>query len=210
MTGFDDFRLRISRLDDGYFVVADGAGGEEATCRFTLPFAPTDVENLVLRVGRSRRVARSRAVSEVKRVEEFGGRLFDSVFSGEVKEIFRSAATTAERNDHGLRLVLSLRQTPELIDLPWEFLFDKPYFLGLRRLTPVVRCIELGHVKKPTPIGDRVRILGMVSSPTGYDTLDVLHERKIIDDALAPLVAKDQAEIVWLEMATLSALNRAL
>ena len=142
MTDFDDFRLRISTGEDGrYCVSADAAGGEGATSEFELPFSPSYVENLVLRVGRPRRVARSsRTVSEVKRAEEFGGNLFETVFSGEIREVFRAAATRADDNQRGLRLVLSLRQAPELIDLPWEFLFDRPFFFGLRPTTPVVRC----------------------------------------------------------------------
>jgi hypothetical protein len=211
LNGYDDFRIRISPGKNGRFLAdADTSTGERATGSFKLPFTESEVENLVLRVGRARRSTRARSVSEVKRAETWGGALFESVFAGDVKEVFRSARTRAEDSDHGLRLVLSLGQAPELMDLPWEFLCDDRIFLGIGTGMPVVRTVELAHTRQPAPVGDKVRILGMVSSPTGYETLDIAHEKQTIDDALAPLVSSKQAEILWLEKATLLELNRAL
>ena len=56
MTAYSEFRLRIDRgLSAGtYRVVATGPSGE-ALGRFKLPFSDMELENFVLKVGRTRR-----------------------------------------------------------------------------------------------------------------------------------------------------------
>jgi hypothetical protein len=211
MTEFDDFRLRLSADGAGaYVATATTAEGEEATVSFALPFGRADLENLVLRIGRVRSVRRARLQSEVKRVESFGEDLFSAVFHDDVKDVFRKAKARADAEDRGLRLVLSLRNGAELLDVPWEFLYDRPYFFGLQRRTPLVRYLELSHTRRAQPIVGPARFLGMVSSPRTYDPLDVAHEQALVEQALAPLVSTGRAEIAWLEVATLAELNRAL
>jgi WD40 repeat protein len=208
---FDDLRVRVTlNTDQHYVVTAANVDGEEASATFELPFGATDLENLVLRIGRARQARRAMAVAEVKRVETFGDTLFSTVFQGDVKDVLRKAKARADSADRGLRLVLSLRYAPDLLDVPWEFLYDRPYFFGLQRRTPLVRYLELPHARRPVPIHDRVHILGMISSPTDYDTLDVAHERRLVEEALAPLLSTGRAEVAWLERATLAELNRAL
>jgi hypothetical protein len=146
----------------------------------------------------------------MQKMETFGGQLFDAVFSRDIYELYRTACQRVDDRNGGIRLVLSLRNAPELLDVPWEFLFDRPYWLSLRRRTPVVRVLELARVRNPVRVDGQLRILGMVSSPLGYPSLDVRAERQVIDNALAPLVEQGLAEVVWLPTASLPALNRAL
>jgi hypothetical protein len=87
---------------------------------------------------------------------------------------------------------------------------DRPDFLALRSGTPIIRYLELPTARPPVKVDDRVRILAMVSSPRRYADLDVDHERAVIDEALSVLIGKGLADIVWLEDATLAALNNAL
>ena len=123
---FEDFRLRIeASTETSYLALATTADGEEASCQFTLPFGASDLENLVLRIGRPRQTRRARAASEVKRVESFGDALFTSVFQGDVKDILRKARARADADGRGVRIVLSLSHAPTLLDLPWEFLYDR-------------------------------------------------------------------------------------
>ncbi|HTT92041.1 MAG TPA: CHAT domain-containing protein [Acidimicrobiales bacterium] len=146
----------------------------------------------------------------MQKMEAFGGQLFDAVFTRDIYELYRTACQRVEDRDGGIRLVLSLRNAPELLDVPWEFLFDRPYWLSLRRRTPVVRVLELARVRNPARIDGKVRILGMVSSPLGYPPLNVQAERQVIDDALAPPVERGFAEVVWVPGASLTGLNEAL
>src|SRR5262245_51227956 len=186
MMEFDDFRIRIDASGDAsYTVSAVTSVGEEGSSHFQLPFGPTHLDNLVLRIGQARQTRRARAAPEVKRVESFGDALFNAVFQGDVKDVLQKARARAEAADHGLRLVLSLSHAPDLLDIPWEFLYDRPYFFGLQRRTPLVRYLDLPHSRKPAQIKGRVRILGMVSSPSDYDPLDVAHEQQLVEDALA-------------------------
>src|SRR5262249_6803952 len=94
--------------------------------------------------------------------------------------------------------------------VPWEFLYDRPNFFGLSRRTPLVRSLELAHVRRPEPVDDRVRVIGMVSNPSNYDELDVDHEKDLVEQALAPVIHSGRAELVWLAKATLAELRRGL
>lgn len=212
MNEYEDFRLRITCREDGsYDVEADGGEGETARANFELPFTADDMGDIAERVARTRRVTRGRQpATSVRKMEQFGGQLFETVFKPDIDRIYRTACQRVEDRDVGIRLVLALQNAPGLMDVPWEFLFDRPNFLSLSRTSPVVRVLELPHVRKPVKIEGAVRVLGMVSSPLNYPTLDVEAERRVVDDALAPLVRQGLAEVVWLPSASLSALNEAL
>jgi hypothetical protein len=209
---FDDFKLRITACgSSGYLVEADAAHDKSAAANFELPLGAEDFDDIAERVAAPQRVTRGRAaVTPVKRVEKFGAELFTTVFGPEVSQLYRGACQQAADDDRGVRLVLSLRNAPELLDVPWEFLYDRPNWLSLSTDTALVRVLELSTARKPVQIDGPVRVLGMVSSPSDYDELDVDAERRTVDGALAPLVAKGLAEVVWLPAASLSALNKAL
>ena len=110
------------------------------------------------------------------------------MFSRDIYEFYRTASQRVEDRDGGIRLVLSLRNAPELLDVPWEFLFDRPFWLSLQRRTPEVRVLEQPRVRNPVQIHGRVRVHGMVSSPLGYPQLNVEAERTVVNNALSPLI----------------------
>jgi hypothetical protein len=206
---YDELRLRFTRAGDAYTVLATSPDGE-ATAPFALTASPLELENLVLRVSRSRRGVRRVDSPELELVRRFGGELFASVFTGSVRDLYREAVGAARSRGHGVRITLSLDETPELMHVPWEYLYQEPFFLAISTWTPVVRSLEIPDARRPLAITPPLRILAMVSSPTDVVGLDVALERRKLEEALAESIGRGAVEIEWLEQATLAALQRAL
>ena len=211
MTAYPEFRLRIDRgLSAGtYRVVATGSSGE-ALGRFKLPFSDLELENFVLKVGRTRRGKRRVESPEMELAKDFGGKLFSSLFDGDVKELFRSSYDEARSENHALRITLSLTGAPELSQVPWEYMYDHPKFLSTSTMTPIVRYLDLPKPRRPLQIALPLRILGVVSAPSDAEPIDVAAEKAKLGQALAPLVQTGSLAIDWLETATLRALQRQL
>ena len=211
---YADFNLRIGREGEHYTArVLDSPAGEASTT-FELPFTEDRLELLVMRLGRTRSGARSGgASSEIGAAREFGGKLFEAVFSNEVYTCFRRSLDRAYGQDGtGLRLKLRLQDVPELADLPWEFLFDASFnrFIARSNQTPIVRYIEMSQTIHPLKVELPLQILVMISSPADYVQLDVQREKSLLHDSLEPLVRRGEVEVDWLDNATLTTLQRHL
>ena len=207
---YDELKLRIDSSDAGYRVFASSQEGD-AQAEFELPFESLEVENFTLRMSRGRRGSRRVENSEIVRAKDFGKALFDALVRDDVRELYhRSLVHSEDEEDRGLRLSLALSAVPELMDVPWEFLYDDPNFLSLSVSTPVVRYLDLPTPRRPLQVEPPLRVLAMVSSPSDYDPLDVEHERQKVEQALANLIDRDLVELHWLEDATLRALRRLL
>ena len=150
MTSYSEFRLSIDRQPSAgsYRVVATSPSGE-ALGRFKLPFSDIELENFVLKIGRTRRGERGFESPEMELAKAFGGRLFSSLFDGDVKELFRSSLADARTENRGLRITLSLTGAAELGQIPWEYLYDDPNFMSISRWTPIVRSLELPTASRP-------------------------------------------------------------
>ena len=144
--------------------------------------------------------------------QTFGSRLYDTVFAGEVGTAYRRSLDAAEREGKGLRLRLRLTGAPDLGDLPWEYLYSEGLgdFLVLSDRRPMVRYPELPVSVRPLLVEAPLRILLLISAPSDYPTLDVEAEEARLRDALAGVIADGRAELMTLERATLSELQRAL
>jgi len=94
-----------------------------------------------------------------------------------------------ERRDSGLRLRLRFTRTPELADLPWEYLYNaaRNRFFSLSVDTPIVRYLDLPQSLRPLAIKPPLRVLVMISSPSNYPQLDVEQEWKKLNAAFADL-----------------------
>ena len=79
----------------------------------------------------------------MEKVIALGQQLFDAVFSGALRDRFRVLQEQSE--PAGVRIRLNLSEAPELLVLPWEYLFDRDdwQFLALSEKTPVVRCLDV-------------------------------------------------------------------
>ncbi len=207
-----DFDLVIERIQDGYRarVVQSPAG--QASVEFSLPFSDQDVEVLMLRVGRARRGVRRLESPEMQAAKQFGGKLFDAVFAGDVRGALRASLDMANIQGAGLRVRLHLFGAPELADLPWEFLYNSSLnrFLALSGRTPLVRYIELAQLPHPYKLTLPLRVLVMISNPSDNDPFDVEREWKQLNDALRELVESRMLLVERLAGGTLSALRRKL
>jgi CHAT domain len=207
---YDRLILRIDpAAQGGYDVSAEGSGGDGHE-RFDLPFHERDLENFVLRMSRGRRGRRRVETPETERARDFGGQLFDAIFAGRVRDVYRNSLAAARREERGLRITLHLTQVPELMDIPWEYLYDAPSFLSISAWTPVVRYLDLPFPHTPLAVKPPLRVLGMVSSPDDCEPLDVEEERARLERSLAPLVADGRVEIDWTEHGSLRSLLRRL
>jgi len=208
---YDELELRIAPGPEGaYRVIASGADGSLASGSFLLPFDETQLDNFVLRVGRPRRGMRAYRSSQMEEAKRFGAQLFHALVSGPVRDVYLGARRLAEANDRGLRVTLYLTDVPELMSIPWEFLYERPSFLSQSIYTPLVRSLDLKHVRPPRTVNLPLRILGIVSRPQGLEGLDVEREQAKLADALRPLRTNGLVELHWLERATLSDLDDAI
>jgi len=117
----------------------------------------------------------------------------------------RSQDEAAGKQETGLRVKLRLQETPELADLPWEFLYDstRKRFLAQSVQTPIVRYIEMPERVPPLIIQLPLRVLVAIASPTDdprrYPLLDVAREKSMLSAALEPLDKSGQVQVQWLE-----------
>lgn len=208
---YDELKVRIEPGPEGrYHVLAFGPEGTTASGTFVPPFAQMELDNFVLRVGHARRSVRSFRSSQMEEAKRFGAQLFDALLRDDVRQAYFTAHQAADIRQRGLRLTLQLTNVPELMEIPWEFLHDSQRFLSHSIYTPVVRSLDLQAVRPPLELAFPLRVLGVVSSPTGLATLDVAAERHKLESALASLTANGIAELIWLGKATMSELDRVV
>ncbi|HEX8230520.1 MAG TPA: CHAT domain-containing protein [Chloroflexia bacterium] len=207
-----NFDITIQRAGNGYRALMHSQSGENVTVTFSKPFSDMELENFLLKAGYSRRSVRRIDTVETAAAKEFGGKLFNTLFKGDAQECLRRDLSYAQQQDARLRLRLSLTDTPELADLPWEYLYNPANnkFLALSVETPVVRYLELRDRIAPLTVNPPLRVLMMVSSPSDYAALDAEAEAKNLHAALADLEARGLVEIETMEDANLSALQRKL
>src|ERR1700727_273015 len=207
--GYDELRLRLERHRPGSYRVHASTRSAEASATFQMPFDELEIENFILKVSRprGRRRIDSSAMGDARR---FGGGLFNALFRDEIYALYHDALADARRRDWGLRITLCLSGSPELIDVPWEYLFDDPDFLAVSSSTPVVRYLDLPRAHRPLLVKPPLRLLGLVSSPTEYEPLDVERERANLGAALGTLREAGKVELNWLEKPTLRELLQTL
>ena len=178
--GYDELRVRIDGRGAGAYHVLASTRSAEAAAGFELPFNELEIENFILRVSRPR--GRRRIdTSAIADAERFGGELFKALFHGDVHDLYRDTLTQARNLTRGVRLTLCLSGSPELIDVPWEYLFDALNFLAVSAFTPVVRYLDLPRAHRPLLVQPPLRILGVISSPADYEMLDVDRERNNLE-----------------------------
>ncbi len=224
---YDDFRVTFTPRDDGsYDVVAADASTMQTAGHFELPFTEDELRRAVLRVARTthmwaakgRRAEPQRATRDVGEDrpptfydgEQLGGALATALMTGSVGEAYDRATAAAHAQGRGIRLTLSLAGAPELLSVPWEFVYRRPRFLASQRQSPVVRLLDTGtHADAPT-IRTTVRILGVIASPRELTRLNVEAERRRVELALQKVRDLGRVELEWLEPATPRTLREAL
>jgi hypothetical protein len=211
MLEYRELRIRISRSNGGYRTYAEGPSGN-ASGQFVPPYSPGELDDLLREISDQVVRARSRKMEtpDTASVRHFGAVLFDALIDNEIRDLYYRSLQAAEDQRKGLRITLSLKDAPELMLVPWEYLYDEPSFLATSDFTPIVRYLDLTRTREPIEVERPLRILGMVSSPSGVAELDVEREIENIDRALARLTAEGAVDVTWLDNATLDELQRCL
>jgi hypothetical protein len=208
---FLDFDLLFQRSANGYRAAVSSPAGQ-ASGEFALPFTELEVENFLLRFGRTRQPSRRLGAAQIEAAQVFGGRLFEAAFQGELRSCLRSSLDAADQDNCGLRIRLHLTEVPELNDLPWEFLRHPALgrFLALSAKTPVLRYLDLPERIRPLGVQPPLEILAVISSPNDFPPLAVEEEWEKLHRSLADLHARGLVVIRRLETPTLSNLQRWL
>lgn len=204
-----DFDLRIRREGDGYVAELPDAGTRQA---FRLPFTEEQLEIYLLKIGQRASGMRRPDSPESKAAREFGAKLFDAVFQGDLLARFRARLAEARDREAGLRLRLRLDEAPELADLPWEYLYEtsRRQFLCLSKDTPIVRLLDVPDPPKPLSVRPPLRALVAVATPTDQEELDVEREINRLRKSVEDLTARGLLTLDFLPVATLEELQRQL
>jgi hypothetical protein len=207
-----DFDLQIERTGDTYRAQVLSSPAGNATHTFSMPFEPLELENYKLRFGAMRYNTRGGRSPEAETAKSFGGKLFETVFSGEVRGCLRASLDIADQESKGLRLRLRLTEAPDLLDLPWEYLYNQTLnqFYALSVETPLVRYLEMPERIMPLAVVPPLRVLVMIASPKGYPPLDVEREWQKLSIAVRDLEARGLVVLERLEQPTLPALRRRM
>ena len=218
---YADFDLSISCEGDTFYAkVIDSPAGPTAREKIPSPFegmGPVELilrlENAVLSSIGNRRGRSSRGEAILK---DFGRKVFNVVFRGstQIAVQFNSSLSMIAGNPdyEGLRVKLRI-ESPELTQWPWEYVYDeyKKNYLCLRERSPIVRFLEVNEPSGELEVEGRLNILGMIANPGGeWSTLDTERERKIIDDAIAPLQEQGRVKFRWVAGETIDHLLDAM
>lgn len=208
---YDNFDLLFEKDADGaYRIRVVGSPAGEATGTFELPMVKAELDAL----GRPRGPRRHRRLESLHRraARKVGDGLFQALFSDDVGRCYRASLGEVERRGEGLRIRLRLADVPELIDLPWELLYDpqSDSFLALSVWTPIVRYLELPVPIKPVGAAPPLRILVMISQPESANPLEVEEEWKRLQAAVKEIETEGLVSVTRLPDATLLSLQRAL
>jgi WD40 repeat protein len=213
---YENFDVLLERTGEGVYRarVVHAPAGQGARVAFTQPFAPLELENFLLRIGRPRRPVRRVDAPETKAIKDFGDRLYSALFRDDLRVSLERSLSEAAAKSAGLRLRLRLSDTPELAELPWEFLYDRARnrFVCLSDRTPLVRFLEVPDPPRPLAVSPPLRVLVMISSPLDprFAQLDVEQEWTKLHGTIGRLEQAGLVRLERLEAATLAALRQRL
>jgi tetratricopeptide (TPR) repeat protein len=197
-----DFELQIDPGDGVRYAVAvlrSPAGAARGVMTFPFDRGALDAQL----AGLEQALLDSSTVGDGELVQHFGSVLFDALIQGDIRTAYDRSRQITSAADQGLRLKLRIL-APELLTVPWEFLFDtrSREFVALSRHTPVIRYLELLLPDPDFAVTPPLRILGVVAAPSDLPPLDIAREKRLLEQALRKQIDSGQVELVWLERAT--------
>ena len=212
---YEDFDLLIEPFGNRYKARVLNSPVGPAKAEFRLRFRKAELEQLAQTLDEYRRYGRPLHTLQeppaLEVVKGFGRKLFQAVFQDEVAECLRRSLDLIKQRKAGLRLRLRLTETPDLANIPWEYLYypARNDFLGLSTETPIVRYLDLREQIPSLAVQPPIRILVMLSSPIERP-LNVEHEWESLRAALGDLEKRGLVVLERLPEATLKALQAHL
>jgi branched-chain amino acid transport system substrate-binding protein len=212
-----DFDLWIERTPSGgYHLRVSGLPpGREASAAFVSPVSNQELQIFTLRASRDGgplRGAPQGDSAELEAAKTLGSQLFQAVFAGDTRTCLLDSLEEAQQKKRGLRIRIHLADAPELVDLPWEYLYDPSArrFLNLSSETPVVRYLQSPVPIRPLTLRPPLRLLTVVAKPQGYSGLAAEEEWERLQEAVKPLTTEGLMVAERLDQPTLIALQRRL
>ena len=210
-----NLELEVSSGEGGRFRIAarsDAAGDSQG--RLTeLPFDEQRLARLLQAVefalASSTATVRRLAPVDEQPVQEFGRQLFEFLFPAEVREHLNAVRRQAAQEGTSVQVRLRIG-SPELAALPWEFLYDPGRDDYLCLSTSLVRYLEVLEPRRLLAVTPPLRVLGMVARPGELGTLNVDHEKRRLQEALAGLESAGGVELSWVAGQTWWDLQNAL
>ena len=212
---FLTFQLEIGPGSEGeYPLRVQHSPAGEGRGRFRFPFndlaLESYLEEMQIALARSGR-RRTRPTEQELSVQDFGARLFEALFSGEVLRLYDASRRQAAEQGKGLALALSVN-VPKLADLAWEFLYDSrcSEYLCLSSEMSLLRLVAPPEGSQPARVTLPLRILGLVSAPDDQPALAVEREKQRLEEALGSLLERRLVELEWVAGQSWPDLQRAV
>lgn len=182
-------------------LVIDSPAGQDKN-QFQVLFPPDQLAALLDRIS----------MNDQSAALELGKGLFDAVYGTKLQSLLNRSLDEAERQSKGLRIRLRLSDAPELINLPWEYMYDQAFqrFYALSTDTPIVRFLDLPDRAGSVVVEPPLKVLVMLSAPNDYPALDVEAEWNRLKTALTPLEENGLLQVERLDQATLAMLQQRL
>ncbi len=140
------------------------------------------------------------------RLKNYGNKLYSLLLGGDVGKEFKKL-----RRDG---FCLHLHLPPSLEALPWEYLADEEGFLFKGRENFLTRAPSLEEKTVPIQkISPPVKVLVIISNPPDLleeMKLDVVREKRLIKEALRPLIDEGRLAVKWEDEASLERIQDAL
>src|SRR3954469_19863809 len=216
---YQDFDAEFTKQSDGYLCHVLSSPAGEASAETIRPLIGGEIEDLLPLVGCMRSGARDlKSASEprltrTKITETIGTLLFESAFCNGVRECLTSCLMRLGNDETaGLRIKLRLGSTPELGNLPWEFLYHPTLkrFLAHSTRTPIIRYADIPQPIRSLRVRPPLRLLVMAYSPVGYSPIDIDEEKKRLSAALQGVQDRGLLIMDWLKDVSLPALQQRL
>ncbi|MCB0190033.1 MAG: CHAT domain-containing protein, partial [Caldilineaceae bacterium] len=182
----------------------------QASGAFQAPFTVADTTEFIQEIMPSARPMSRLALQAM--MKEHGGRLFDTLFQDDLLVCLERSFDEARRRNATLRIKLRLHDTPELLNLPWEYLYHRRrnLFLSQSTTSSLVYFLELPDPVASLTITLPLRMLVVIASPADLPQLDAEREWQNIQHALTELIERGMVIIDRLPQATLPELQSAL
>ena len=209
-----DFEVEIGdRLRTGkgpaYPVAVKSPLGEQ-TGALELPFAEKALRDQLDRVAVAVGLSQTRATPQVQIVQAFGNAFFRALLRGNLLDAYDKCVEEAKRENppRGVRLKLHVLAN-ELVEIPWEFLYDHRRREYLSRTRTLVRYITPTHPIVLATVPPPVRILGLVAW-AGNRRVDLTADQRQIETALRSFVDRKLVHLEWMERETVEELHTTL
>lgn len=185
---YADFDLKVEYVDSTscrVLVLDSPAGQDSGICE--LPFDLDRVGAVMVDIGRQITRGATAQVLDQATPITIGEALFRSVFTDAIGQLFFESLGRVQGLGQGLRVKIHVdpEDSPQLAALPWEFLYNyrRRRFIGLNRLTPIVRYLDVQAPTVTPRITPPLRVLVVIASPSDMPTLNLARERALIQEA---------------------------